>query len=160
MIWRDRFIRRLAVIGLCVAIGSQFLMTGAGHINPFDPVGDLKKTFAPDPVLTESGLAHITKGDARGGGHLHGTGKPCKSEFPPAWTSERIKKEIPLIAANDNLTWQQQRNGYVVAETSVENLRLRIVVDPKDNEIVTAYPTNVPRNPCPARDAANDNNSK
>lgn len=135
-------------------------MHGAGQINPFDPVGDIKKTFAPDPVLTDAGLAHIAEGDNRGGGHLHGTGKPCKSEFPRDWTKARLEKEIPLLAANDNLTWTQQRNGYVVAETSVENLRLRIVVDPKDNEIVTAYPTNVPRNPCPARDVANDNNPK
>lgn len=158
MIWRDRLLRRLAAIVVVFALFAPVLMSGLASINPFDPITDLKETFgdaatADDPVLTTDRLRHITDGDRRGGGHLYGTGAPCKSEFPASWSREKIARDIPLLAANDNIAWQPSRNGYVTAETrTADGLNIRIVVDPQDNEIVTAYPTNVKRNPCPAND--------
>lgn len=47
-----------------------------------------------------------------------------------------------------------QDNGNAVADTKIENLKIRVVMNPETAEIITAYPTNVRRNPCPA---ANDN---
>lgn len=95
---------------------------------------------------------HILYGNATGGGHLFGVGKPCKSEFPKHWDEETIIKEVDLIAANDNLNWQQQRNGYYVTEQKVGTVKVRVVKDPQNKNVITAYPTNVPRNPCPAND--------
>lgn len=101
--------------------------------------------------LTQDGLDHILYGDARGGGHLHGTGKPCKTEFPAHWDTGKIA-QAARTAANDNtLDWTQGDNGYWRAEKWVEGVKLRIVVDRDDHDIVTAYPVNLARNPCPAR---------
>lgn len=162
MIWRDRHLKRLALAAAGMILGAHLLLALLGQVNPFDPVNDIRHKLAAvtqdsaPPVLTQQRLRHITDGDSRGGGHLHGSGTPCKSEFPASWTREKIARDIPLLAANDNLDWQESRNGYITAESmTVDGLKIRIVVDPKDNEIITAYPVNVPRNPCPA--AANDN---
>lgn len=94
-------------------------------------------------------------GDQRGGGHLHGTGKPCKSEFPADWDADEVTAHVKSVAANDNLDWEKQDNGYYVAEQAVEGIRVRVVLNRDRSGIVTAYPTNVKRNPCPR--AANDN---
>lgn len=162
MIWRDRTLRKLALAAAGIIIGAHLLLSGLSHINPLDPVRDIaaridaaKLTSDDAPVLVPQRLRHITDGDSRGGGHLYGTGAPCKSEFPAAWTREKIAHDIPLLAANDNLDWKEGGNGYLTAESPTpDGLRVRIVVDPQRNEIITAYPVNVRRNPCPA---ANDN---
>jgi hypothetical protein len=106
-------------------------------------------------VLTDARRVHILYGDQSGGGHLSGVGKPCKSEFPSDWTEEKITRTVEQIAANDNLNWKRQENGYYTVNRMVEDVRVRVVVDRRKNEIVTAYPVNIGRNPCPA--PANDN---
>lgn len=98
---------------------------------------------------------HILYGDATGGGHMHGVGAPCKSEFPEHWDKNTIIKEVELIASNDNLSWRQQRNGYYVTEQKVGTVKVRVVKARNGRDVITAYPTNVPRNPCPKH--ANDN---
>jgi len=95
---------------------------------------------------------HILGGDHRGGGHRYGTGKPCKSEFPADWDDSEILEATARIAANDNLNWQRQDNGYFVTEKMVEGVRVRVVLGRDKESVVTAYPTNVARNPCPAND--------
>lgn len=113
----------------------------------------------PAPVLTTQGEQHLLYGDARGGGgHLHGANRPCKSEFPADWDAQEVISTVQRIAANDNLNWRQQDNGYHVAEDMVDNIRVRIVLSQDRSRIITAYPTNVTRNPCPTRQSpANDN---
>ncbi|MDB2682666.1 EndoU domain-containing protein [Alphaproteobacteria bacterium] len=99
---------------------------------------------------------YILHGDRHdGGGHSYGTGKPCKSEFPANWDDEKILEEIALIAANDNLPWVKEGNGYHVVEHVTDGVRIRVVNNRERGSVVTAYPKNTPRNPCPA--AANDN---
>ncbi len=105
-------------------------------------------------TMPESARAHILYGDARGGGHMAGAGKPCKSEFPKDWDGAKIINEAARIAANDNLNWRRQKNGYEAAEDFVDGVKVRVVVNARKQEVVTAYPVNVRRNPCPA---ANDN---
>jgi hypothetical protein len=100
------------------------------------------------PALSEQRARHILYGDATGGGHLHGVGKPCKSEFPPDWTAEDIVTRVQSLAANDNVRWKRQPNGYHTSEQMVDGIRIRIVTDREGDEIITAYPVNVPRNPC------------
>lgn len=105
--------------------------------------------------VSDKRRTHILYGDATGGGHKHGVGAPCKSEFPEHWDDDTIIKEIEMIAANDNLSWEEQRNGYYVTEQKVGTVKVRVVKARNGNDVITAYPTNVKRNPCPR--AANDN---
>lgn len=106
-------------------------------------------------VLTASAQKHILYGDKRGGGHKYGTGKPCKSEFPADWDNEQILTTVKRMAANDNAGWEEQDNGYYVSEQFSGNMRIRVVLNRNKDEIVTAYPVNVKRNPCNV--PANDN---
>ena len=151
---RDRFLRRLLFIAVAALIGAQLSLRGMAHINPLDPLESLRRE-KPAPVLTARALRHITTGDDRGGGHMAGQNAPCKSDFPAGWDAARIGQTVQRLAANDNLDWQSEGNGYQTAHASAEGLDVLIVVNPRSNEIVTAYPVNVPRNPCPR--AANDN---
>jgi hypothetical protein len=70
---------------------------------------------------------------------------------------DKIIDTVKTLAANDNANWQQQDNGYYVAEQNVDNVRVRVVLNEDRTRIITAYPTNLPRNACPARKPANDN---
>ena len=112
----------------------------------------VKEDFNRASVISDQRRTHILYGDATGGGHLHGTGKPCKSEFPAHWDEETILKEVELIASNDNLSWEQQRNGYHVVEQKVGIVKVRVVKGRDNEQVITAYPVNVPRNPCPSND--------
>ncbi len=129
-----------------------FLITGMGS----ELVKNFWQPSQSNVLVTEKSRNHILYGDARGGGHLAGTDKPCKSEFPDDWPAEKIVEEVQLIASNDNLNWQRQDNGYYKVERMVEGVRVRVIVNRRIHEVVTAYPVNLRRNPCPA--PANDNN--
>lgn len=112
------------------------------------------REIATPVTIGAKARAHILYGDARGGGHLHGADKPCKSEFPARWNAAKVISHVEAIAANDNAVWRPQRNGYSVTEEMVEDVKVRVVIDRARGRVVTAYPVNVARNPCPP---ANDN---
>ncbi|MBK6897571.1 MAG: EndoU domain-containing protein [Alphaproteobacteria bacterium] len=105
--------------------------------------------------LSEKRIKHILYGDESGGGHKHGQNKPCKSEFPENWSDEKIISTINKIASDETTKWKQQDNGNFVANAREENLKIRIVLNEDKSQIITAYPLNVPRNPCPLN-AKND----
>lgn len=107
--------------------------------------------------VSEQSKIHILHGDKTGGGHQFGAGKPCKSEFPKEWSGDDIIANIEHIASNDNLPWRKQKNGYYTAEETVEGVRVRVVLNGRRSDVVTAYPVNTGRNPCPPRAPANDN---
>ncbi len=113
---------------------------------------------APAVHLSEKRLNHILYGDRSGGGHLHGQGRPCKSEFPKDWDAQEIVTALEAVAANDNLPLKKQKNGYRIREQLVDGVKIRVVLGRDRREVITAYPTNLPRNPCPA--AANDNRAE
>ena len=112
------------------------------------PTQDFNKASAISPQRR----VHILMGDKTGGGHMFGAGKPCKSEFPSDWNEEKIIETIDLIAANDNANWEQQRNGYHVHEQMVEGVKVRVVKGRENKQVITAYPLNMGRNPCPSND--------
>lgn len=111
-------------------------------------------------VISDRASTHILYGDRSGGGHKFGTGKPCKSEFPEDWNDKKILDTIQNIASNDNVKWKQQDNGYHVTEKYVEDLKVRVVVGRQKKNVITAYPTNVKRNPCPYQKPSNDNHNR
>lgn len=151
--YRNRFLKRLFMFAFAAVLLLPAMLGQLGKINPFDPAGKVRS--AQEITLSDQRKTHILYGDATGGGHLYGTSKPCASEFPAAWQSEDVVTRI-VTHANDNLDWQQQKNGNYVAEVQDGPLRIRIVINSARKEIVTAYPVNVPRNPCDRR-PANDN---
>lgn len=122
---------------------------------PRDWSGEPQTAQTRTVILTPERRTHILWGDERGGGHFHAADKPCKSEFPASWDEDKIIGTIRAIAANDNLGWRQAENGYHVVEQTIERLRVRVVLNADKTRIVTGYPVNVARNPCPA--PANDN---
>ncbi|MEM6781635.1 MAG: EndoU domain-containing protein [Pseudomonadota bacterium] len=115
-----------------------------GNLSVQEPAND---NIAPPSVL-KADWDHILHGDETGGGHLYGTGIPCKSEFPADWDENKVKSTVKRLAANDNANWRQEDNGYIVSDQRAEQLNVRVVINPRSGEIVTSYPTNVQRNPC------------
>ncbi len=126
-----------------------------GEFNNFipSPINEVMDTSNNiDPNLSDNTKIHILYGDNNGGGHKFGINKPCKSEFPKNWADEEIISSIKKIAANDNLQWKQQNNGYYITEAMDRNINIRVVIGSNKMKIITAYPINVDRNPCYAND--------
>ena len=106
------------------------------------------------PQISEQAKAHILYGDKRGGGHKFGAGKICKTEFPKSWDEDAIIANIQKVAANDNLKWKKQKNGYYVAAEKIDGVRVRVVLDKERDDIVTAYPIHTKRSNCPVKVSA------
>ncbi|MEZ0260865.1 MAG: EndoU domain-containing protein [Alphaproteobacteria bacterium] len=150
------FFRKLFLAAIVVALFAPMGLKELAVFHPLDPTGrTLAFREATNPRLTSGSIEHILRGDERGGGHMHGTNRPCKSEFPADWTEQDIMDSVKLIAANDNLAWVQGRNGNYVADSMSHGVKIRVVLSADRRVIITAYPLNMPRNPCPA--PANDN---
>lgn len=89
---------------------------------------------------------HILDGDASGGGHRSGTGNPGKSEFPQSWSDDKIMHEISDIATDPKSTIRSSNHGRTITEGTREEVDIKVIQE-HNGEIVTGYPTNVPRNP-------------
>lgn len=100
------------------------------------------------PTISEQRAQHILYGDGTGGGHLH-PGGPGKSAFPASWSADRVLDEVDRIASDPSIAAQVQRNGRTVKEATVDGISIRVVQEPasRGGGVVTAFPTNVPRNP-------------
>jgi hypothetical protein len=91
---------------------------------------------------------HILDGDANGGGHGAGRGKPGKSEFPADWSDDRVIHEISDVATDPEVPFSTpDKRGYSTGTKTVDGVDVKVVVDQTQGRIVTGYPTNVPRNP-------------
>jgi hypothetical protein len=93
---------------------------------------------------------HILDGDATGGGHGPGRGISGKSEFPSALTDQEIITGIEVIA-NDPASYPggaiPTSAGRFRIAGSIQGVRTVVVVEPSANEVITAWPEGVPRNP-------------
>ena len=134
--------------GLIIAICIIGAGAGAWHYRDAMPA-----MLSTGPQISKEAQAHILHGDKSGGGHMFGTGKPCKTEFPKDWNEAEIIGTIRKVAANDNLKWKKQRNGYYTATDKIDDVKVRVVLDKERDDIVTAYPVNVKANACKARPA-------
>jgi RHS repeat-associated protein len=86
---------------------------------------------------------HILYGDATGGGHLH-PGLPGKTPFPESWSPGRIMHEASDIATDPSLPVEHQGVRDVIHGTR-DGVDIKVVTDGSD--IITAHPTNLPKNP-------------
>ncbi len=143
--------RLLAIITFLVFVG----LVGTNFLKSH--LFDITYEISRDVNISQKREVHILYGDNRGGGHLYGIGKPCKSEFPKDWDEEKIITTVKKLAANDNVVWSKQRNGYFTSEQMVDDLNVRVVLDKEKDDVITAYPVNVTRNPCDIKEPANDN---
>jgi RHS repeat-associated protein len=89
---------------------------------------------------------HILDGDLTGGGHGAGRGISGKSEFPQGWSDNKVIDAISDIATDPNASRALGRGGRTVVEGVRDGIHIRVIVG-KDGEIITGFPTNVPRNP-------------
>ena len=95
-------------------------------------------------LLDARAQGHVLEGDATGGGHRAGTGIPGKSEFPATWSDDKVLHYISDVATAPNSIVTRQGNTTLVEGTR-EGVKIRVVE--RDGRIVSAYPTNTPRNP-------------
>jgi hypothetical protein len=105
--------------------------------------------------ITADRAAHILDGDATGGGHRHGTGRPGKTEFPADWDDARITGSIAAVAAGPDSV-EQQPNGRWFVRGERDSVWIIVIVNP-DGVIWTAWPEEdspgVVRNPNPKEGA-------
>jgi hypothetical protein len=131
-------------------------------VSIFDAWDYVSKPFKAQPselpdthhvnIISPKSRVHILYGDRTGGGHMFGQNKPCKSEFPKGWDEARILNTIGQIAANDNINWRREGNGYYTGQQNVDGVKVRVVLNRERDDVITAYPVNGRRNPCPAND--------
>jgi Bacterial EndoU nuclease len=82
--------------------------------------------------------AHILDGDATGGGHRHGTGKPGKTEFPAGWDDATITDNIAAVARFPESV-HQQPNGRWKARGECGSVQITVIINP-DGAVWTAWP--------------------
>ena len=113
----------------------------------------IEETTPSSNHITPERAKHILYGDHTGGGHKYGVGKPCKSEFPKDWSDKKILNTVNQIVAEGKHHWRLGDNGYAFTNAQAEDLTLRVVINNyHERNVITAYPLNRPRNPCPAND--------
>jgi RHS repeat-associated protein len=110
--------------------------------NPAGVLGASSPNFVD--LTDPQARTHILEGDQTGGGHRPGTGLSGKSEFPSGWSDEKILNEVSDVATDPASRVTTQGTDKVIEGTR-EGVDIRVVV--RNNRIVTAYPTNTPRNP-------------
>jgi hypothetical protein len=102
---------------------------------------------------------HILDSDATGGGHGPGRGISGKSEFPASWSDEQIMNYILEVIQDPNSQWVQRTGQpgakYTIAgkpvrwqiEGTRDSVKIKVIVEPDGKGIITAFPTNLPKNP-------------
>ncbi|MDP9072703.1 MAG: EndoU domain-containing protein [Actinomycetota bacterium] len=115
----------------------------------YDPVASGSCVAAENEGLvnlaSEGRTTHILEGDATGGGHQW-PGLSGKSPFPEDWSAGRIMHEISDVAT-DPAASRVVQGGRTVVTGSRGGVDIRVIVDNNTGEIITGYPTNLPRNP-------------
>ena len=97
-------------------------------------------------LTTPARRKHILDGDATGGGHRPGTGKPGKSEFPAGRPDDSIIHDISDIATDPALKSRPGRGGRTITDGTRNGVDMRVIQE-RNGDIVTGFPTNTPRNP-------------
>ncbi len=122
---------------------SRILPTEIQSLGPgIERLSQVDRSLVP---LTPNRIRHITE--------RHGFGAPqVKSLFPQSWTSIDIQEAVAQIVRDPNLQWRQQtgsgdslftRSGeaakYVV-ESTVNGVKIRVIIQPAGEGVVTAFP--------------------
>jgi hypothetical protein len=98
-------------------------------------------------LATEATTTHILMVDATGGGHLW-PGLTGKTSFPLSWSSGQIMNAVSDIATSPT-AWQNavtQGSRSILSGTE-DGVEIRVIVNTETGDIISGYPTNLPRNP-------------
>jgi RHS repeat-associated protein len=120
------------------------------HIDPLglmDPCESPVNLANPEQVNLASPerTTHILYGDATGGGHLW-PGLPGKTPFPSDWSAMQVMHAISEVVTSPFSTWTPQGARFLITG-EFSGVDIRVIYDPRTDEIITAHPTNLPRNP-------------
>jgi len=112
---------------------------------------DAEKRPALDSLrVTTNRETHILDGDAYGGGHRHGTGRPGKTEFPASWSDEKIISVLLDVASRpDQPPEHQVRKDRWLAQGTREDVVVVALVA-GDGRLWSGWPKSGPgvvRNP-------------
>ena len=152
-----------AIIILLVILG---LAIHNGKLHSFQETHKVTKTEVTDhkqnkntenqrwitPHISSQTKTHILYGDKTGGAHYHTITTPCKSLFPKDWSPEKIIEVTEKIATNDNLKWNPRKNGNMYAKSTEDGIIVGVIMDPQRKYVITSFPLNTERNPCPKGD--------
>ncbi|WP_375342249.1 EndoU domain-containing protein [Curtobacterium sp. MCJR17_055] len=85
-------------------------------------------------------------GSPGSGRHRHGTGFPCKSEFPASWSDGRIIHDISDVATDPDLEWvpQGEAGTTFIANGMRVGVAIRVVI--RNDEIISGFLTNTSKN--------------
>ena len=90
--------------------------------------------------ITPERATHILDGDATGGGHRHGTGRPGKTEFPANWDDGKVIDTVLDVARRpDSAPGHQEWNDRWVARGTRDDVEIVAVIQ-RDGRIWTAWP--------------------
>jgi hypothetical protein len=107
-----------------------------------DPSG-LNDPDWPDPdsiTMTPERTKHILDGDARGGGHRAGTGKPGYTEFPADWDDDKICENVEEVARNpESRENKSQPAGRWLYKGTRDDVQISVIVE-AEGGICTAWP--------------------
>ena len=94
-------------------------------------------------LASEGRTTHILDGDITGGGHAW-PGLPGKTPFPDSWSRDRIMHEISDVATDPSSIFRTGRGGSTIVTGTRDGVDIRVII--RNGDIVTGYPTNLPRN--------------
>jgi hypothetical protein len=90
--------------------------------------------------VTPERATHILDGDATGGGHRHGTGKPGKTEFPASWDDGKVIDTVLDVARQPDPTPRHQEwNDRWVTRGTRDDVGIVAVIQ-RDGRIWSAWP--------------------
>lgn len=90
--------------------------------------------------LTPARRTHILDGDATGGGHRAGTGRPGKTEFPASWSDDDIIRAVMETARRPQTVVDQapHRESFLVSAEH-GGVTVQVAVN-RAGEVLTGYP--------------------
>jgi hypothetical protein len=101
-----------------------------------------------EATLTDDRRKYILDGDGKGGGgHGPGRGTPGKSEFPSVWSDEKTIEAIKEVANDPASARAPSFRGRTVVRGTRDGVDIEVVVGADGKTVVSAFPTNVRRNP-------------
>jgi hypothetical protein len=120
---------------------TTYAASGSADTSPrsaWDNTDHLKRPALDSLRMPPERTIHILDGDATGGGHRYGTGKPGKTEFPASWDDAKITESILSVARSPDAASLQQ-NGRWKAEGVRDEVTLAVIIM-ADGRIWSAYP--------------------
>ncbi len=119
---------------------SQDVTSGRQERSGWDAVDAGKRPPLDALRITPERSAHILDGDATGGGHRHGTGRPGKTEFPASWDDEKVSHALLDVARRpDQQPGHQKWNDRWVARGTRDDVEIVVVIS-GDGRIWSGWP--------------------